>query len=109
VSRSGRTRLTFIQRASVPPSLVAPASTRPNTTAAASSSESINGGRRARTGSTAADARLSVDRDAELVQGDHVAADRPLAHTEVARRRRPVDDDPLLEQLEEGEESGGGT
>jgi hypothetical protein len=54
----------------------------------------------------AADTRLPVDRDPELVQGDRVAADRPLADAELARSLGAIDDEPVLQQLEEREESG---
>ena len=68
--------------------------------------------RKARPGAkpvAAADPRLAVDRDADVVQRDRVAADRPLGDAEVLRRRAPVDDGPALKQLEEGEQSGGRT
>jgi hypothetical protein len=52
---------------------------------------------------------LPVDRDPELVQGDRVAADRPLADAQLARGRWAVDDEPVLQQLEKREESGSGT
>jgi hypothetical protein len=48
---------------------------------------------------------LPVDRDADVVQRDRVAADRPFADAELRRGRRPVDDEARLQQLEEGEQS----
>ena len=55
-----------------------------------------------------AHAGLAVDRDADVVERDRVAADRPLGHAELGRGRASVDDGPALQQLEEGEQSGGG-
>ena len=52
----------------------------------------------------AADTRLSVDRDADVVERDRVPADRPLGDTQVGRRRAAVDHRPRLEHLEEGEQ-----
>jgi hypothetical protein len=42
------------------------------------------------------------------VQRDGIPADRALADAELAGSRRAVDNEPGLEQLEEGEQSGGG-
>jgi hypothetical protein len=53
----------------------------------------------------AADSRLPVDRDADVVEGDRVPADRPLGHTQVVRCPATVDDRPALQELEEGEQS----
>jgi hypothetical protein len=52
---------------------------------------------------------LTVDGDAEVLESDRIAPHGPLAHTELGGRRAPVDDRPVLEQLEEREESGGRT
>jgi len=43
------------------------------------------------------------------VQGDRVAPDRPFGDAEVGRGGATVDDRAALEQLEEGEQSGGRT
>ena len=55
----------------------------------------------------AADSRLAVDGDPELVQRDDVASDRPLAHTQLAGRGPGIDHPQTLEEFEEAEESGG--
>lgn len=41
----------------------------------------------------AAGPRLPVDRDAEFVQRDRVAADRPLADTKLGRSRAALDNE----------------
>jgi hypothetical protein len=38
------------------------------------------------------------------VKRDRIAADRPLAHAELVRRRGAFDDESALQELEEGEQ-----
>jgi hypothetical protein len=51
----------------------------------------------------AADPRLALHRDADVLERNRVAADRPLADAELARRVPCVDQRAALQQLEEGE------
>jgi hypothetical protein len=52
----------------------------------------------------AADAGLAVDRDADVVEGDRVAADRPLGHAQVGGCGTTVHHGAALQHLEEGEQ-----
>ena len=45
----------------------------------------------------ASDARLAVDRDAEVVQGDRIAPHGALGHAQLGGGGAPVDDGPALE------------
>jgi hypothetical protein len=54
----------------------------------------------------AAQPRLTLDGDADVLEGNCVPADRPLTYAELAGGRAPVDDRAALEELEKREESG---
>jgi len=57
----------------------------------------------------APDPGLAVDGDADVVEGDGVAANRPLGHAQVGRGRTSVHDRAALQKLEKREQSGGRT
>jgi hypothetical protein len=54
----------------------------------------------------AADTGLTVDRNADVVERDRVAANRALADTQFVRGCASIDDEPALQQLEERKEPG---